>query len=186
MNAGSSAATGEGIVLTGWSNSLPFSESNRSDLLLLEYSADGELLWTREYGGDTPDYGLEILTCSDGGFAVSGCAVTDLYQGWLLRTDSTGSVQEQGIHWPEEPVPVISVLSCPGRNGSLDVALSQGYPGIVEVAVIDMAGRIVLSKAAAGGQELSFEGLPAGVYSITAEAGGITSSTRAAVLGGNR
>ena len=183
VNAASAAATGEGMAVAGWTNDLPFSETDRSDLLLLEYSSQGDLLWTREYGGGTPDYGLSIGTCSDGGFMVSGCFSDYLYQGLLLRTDSTGSLEGQGIQGPDDTGRYLSVMSNPSLEGTITVDLvREPAPGI-SVLVIDMTGRTV-ARTMANSCTVSFHGLPAGVYTVVALGGESVYRVSAAVLGG--
>lgn len=184
INAAGLALTGEGIAVAGWSNSLPFSEVNRSDLILCEFSEEGQLLWSVLHGGDNPDYGLQIGGCPDGGLLVSGCTVGDLYDGWVLRVDSTGSQEPQGING-EEPVPLhaVSVLASPSSNGSIRVTL-QGFRELPEtVRLLDMAGRTVEEKTYSGGI-LEFSRLPAGVYTVFAQDGEASVSARAVVTGG--
>ncbi len=61
--------------------------------MLCRFSESGELLWSVNHGTPSTDYGLSLTGVSDGGFAVSGCVTEDLYQGWVLRTDSLGSIE---------------------------------------------------------------------------------------------
>ena len=184
MNASSTTSTGQGMVMTGWTNSLPFSESNRADLLMAEFSSDGDLLWTREYGGGTPDYGLSVNTCSDGGFIVSGCFCGELYNGLLLRTDSTGSIEAQGISDQSTPARFLWVQSNPSRDGVLGVLVGNVPPEGVQVSVMDMAGRVVRNTHACSGN-VTFHGLPSGSYVVLANNGNTTCRTSAVILGGS-
>ena len=55
--------------------------------------ADGNIMWSRTYGGEGSDIGHCILQMPDGGFVLAGHAASfggELYNFWLLRTDSNG------------------------------------------------------------------------------------------------
>jgi hypothetical protein len=64
-----------------------------SDIYLIKVSADGDLVWTKMYGGIRNDYGYSVIQTTDGGFVVTG--VTHSYgQGgadiYVVRTDFNG------------------------------------------------------------------------------------------------
>ena len=42
------------------------------DIYLIKLSNLGDTAWTRTYGGDSTEYGYDLLLTSDGGFVVTG------------------------------------------------------------------------------------------------------------------
>ena len=63
-------------------------------ILLLRLDADGQLLWTRTYGGERSSSGHGVSSESDGGFIVSGAIRSengDTSDVYLLRVDSDGN-----------------------------------------------------------------------------------------------
>jgi len=176
--AGRSWETGTGLVplpggdfaVCGWTNSIPVSESNRSDLSIWRFSDSGELLWTRTHGTVCADYGLSVSSVSDGGLLVSGCVTETLYQGWLLKTDSLGFVGSQGVE--ESPGGEFSavLLANPVVSGFISFALNCTEPGIVEVIMYDTAGRSVAmftTSVVTGENLLNLSScVPTGVYCV--------------------
>lgn len=129
------------VITVGWTNSLPISESNRSDLFLTKTGANGEEIWTREYGTSSTDYGLNVSPVSDGGFVVAGSVTEGLYKGWVLKTDSLGLLESQGIENSEFENIVAEVLVNPSTHISLVV-----NSGVVEegsVSLFDLSGRLL-------------------------------------------
>ena len=185
LNASAADITAEGVVLSGWTNDLALSESNRSDLLIAEFSAEGQLLWTREYGGSTVDYGLEVETCTDGGFLVSGCFAAGYYDGLLMRTDSLGTLDGMGLEEETPSGPVVSVMSNPSRGNTIRVSIENRAPMETEVRILDIAGRTVRVSVAESGH-LTFAGLPPGIYMVVATSEGEQASVSVAVTGGDR
>ncbi len=168
ISASAADATGEGMVVTGWTNDLPMSEVNRSDMLLAEFSLEGDLLWTMIHGGNTVDYGLDVTTCTDGGFAVSGCFAEELYNGLVLRTDSLGTLDGMGMEEHGSVHPLVSVLQNPSSCNTINVVLA-GNPGTeVSVSLVDLAGRVVRRTSAARESGVSFYGVPPGIYLLQA------------------
>lgn len=179
-----------GFTAAGWSNSIPPSEVNRSDLLLFRYSDTGELVWSRLIGEGTPDYGIGIEPASENDLLVSGCTVDGLYNGWAMRTDSTGSLEPQGVQEEASCELTVSLLSSPAYGGRLSVGIVSGISGIMSVRVMDMSGRIVAVKTVnhciSDTSFLDFSGLPSGVYTVIVASDAAAASVRAVVLGGGR
>ena len=163
-----------GFALCGWTNSLPFSESDRSDLMLCKFT----------------DYGLCLTGVSDGGFAVSGCVTEDLYQGWVLKTDSLGNIEPQGIEYTENIAFSIHQLSNPITDGNLSFLVNAPVSGIFKICIYDMAGRrvTVLNTAVAQGENAINHSisLPSGIYTVLVSNGLSESVFRSVVLGGSR
>jgi hypothetical protein len=182
------ALPGGDFAVCGWTNSISPSESNRSDLFISRFSDNGGLLWTRRHGTVSTDYGLSVSPVSDGGLIVSGCVTETLYQGWLLKTDSLGCVEVQGVQnsLPGEfsAVP----LNNPSVSGFLCFAVNCVEPGTVKVAMYDMYGRAVsvFSMPVVSGRNSvnAPATVPAGVYSVRVSSGLNESVFRTVVCGG--
>ncbi len=110
---GSGAETARSIIATrdGGLAILGFSESTDGDLLgkaiavndywLLKLDAVGNREWTRTYGGSKDDRGQAVVELSDGGYAITGYAMSDdgdgssnegFHDNWVLRLDATGEI----------------------------------------------------------------------------------------------
>ncbi|RKZ04301.1 hypothetical protein DRQ25_17160 [Candidatus Fermentibacteria bacterium] len=179
-----------GFALCGWTNSLPFSESDRSDLMLCRFNENGELLWNVTHGTPSTDYGLSLTGVSDGGFAVSGCVTEDLYQGWVLKTDSLGSIQPQGIEYTEDAGFSVHQLSNPISDGNMSFRVNTSVSRQLEICIYDMAGRRVtmLNTSAAPGESTINQvlTLPCGIYTVRISDGISELMFRSVVLGGSR
>ena len=76
------------------------------DVCLLRLDSDGQLLWSRTYGGPGRDIGRSVVQASDGGFLVSGltesfgAGESDTY---LIRTDSGGDTLWTGTYGAAGP-----------------------------------------------------------------------------------
>ncbi len=176
-----------GFVVCGWTNSLPLSESNRSDMILSEFDENGQITWSRTHGTLSTDYGLSIAAVSDGGFVVSGCVTQEFYQGWLLKTDSLGMMEPQGVDnsqsisfdvWPEVN---------PVRSTFLSLAVTTDVCRELDIRIYDITGRVVerLPATVSSGNSivtLPFA-LPEGVYSVRVQSEGDELVFRTVVCG---
>lgn len=78
-------------IMAGYSASF---NNGFNDMLLMKTTTSGALLWSKWFGGSSPDIAYFVNTCSDGGFILTGSTAsfgngnTDVY---LLRTDSDGN-----------------------------------------------------------------------------------------------
>lgn len=81
-----------GFAITGWTTSFG---AGGADILLVRMDANGNLLWSRTYGGPNDEYGYSIVELSTGGFAITGdtnsfgAGASDV---WLLRTNADGNL----------------------------------------------------------------------------------------------
>ncbi len=73
-----------------------------SDFWVLRLNANGELLWSRTFGGSGDDRGNDIISTSDGGFAVVGFSRSqdgDSSQNagfqdyWIVKLSATGQIE---------------------------------------------------------------------------------------------
>jgi hypothetical protein len=83
--------TDDGFVLTGTTKNIsPFSGSN---VWLVKTDANGDLVWSRSYGGSNDETCRAVLQTADGGYVLAGDTRSfgDLgFDFWLLKTDSAG------------------------------------------------------------------------------------------------
>lgn len=64
-----------------------------SKICLIKTDLNGNLLWTRLYGGSVGQYGYSVATTIDGGYIVAGSTNSfgeGSYDVYLIRTDATG------------------------------------------------------------------------------------------------
>lgn len=111
---GSGEDTGQAIIQTsdggyailGFSNSidgdLQFKTTEVNDYWLLKLDADGNLEWTKTYGGSKDDRGQSLVETTDGGYALTGYAMSDdgdgslnngFHDNWVLKLDATGTIE---------------------------------------------------------------------------------------------
>lgn len=66
---------------------------NHSDFYLLKVNSNGELLWSKTFGGSGYEFGYSVNETIDGGLIISGvngsCAVE--YEIYLIKTDENGN-----------------------------------------------------------------------------------------------
>jgi hypothetical protein len=82
----------DGYAVTGYTEN---TADESEDLLLVRLDPNGEVLWSRTYGGAGTDNGWSVTETEDGGFAVAGFTDSQGAGGmdvWLLRTDSEGNL----------------------------------------------------------------------------------------------
>jgi hypothetical protein len=83
-----------GYIITG-ETALP---SAPSDLFVLKCNANGDSMWIRTYGGNSPDGPESMIKMYDGGFAIcghTGSYGAGSYDVWVLRMSGETGVQEQ-------------------------------------------------------------------------------------------
>ncbi|MFX0555952.1 hypothetical protein ACOCEA_04100 [Maribacter sp. CXY002] len=111
---GSGEDTGQAIVQTtdggyailGFSNStdgdLQHKTAEVNDYWLLKLDADGNLEWTKTYGGSKDDRGQSLVQTFDGGYALTGYAMSDdgdgslnngFHDNWILKLDASGTIE---------------------------------------------------------------------------------------------
>lgn len=99
------ATTDGGFAVLGFSNStdgdLASKELAVNDYWLLKFDADGELQWSKTYGGSKDDRGQSLVQTQDGGFAMTGYAMSDdgdaslnkgFHDNWIIKVDAQGTL----------------------------------------------------------------------------------------------
>ncbi|QBA65461.1 hypothetical protein [Muriicola soli] len=116
-----------GYAIFGYTNStdgdLDSKTTNVNDYWLVRLDADGILLWSRTYGGSKDDRGQAVIETSDGGFAITGYAMSDdgdasnnegFHDNWILKLDTQGNVE-----WEQS-------FGFSGHDHSYDLVESEG------------------------------------------------------------
>ena len=94
-----------GYAILGMTNSvdgdLGFKNLPVNDYWLVKLDANGGLEWQKTYGGSKDDQGQQVIQTSDGGYAITGYAMSDdgdgsnnegFHDNWILRLDASGSI----------------------------------------------------------------------------------------------
>ena len=92
-----------GYAILGMTNSvdgdLDFKTLPVNDYWLVKLDANGDLEWQKTYGGSKDDQGQQVIQTSDGGYAITGYAMSDdgdgsnnegFHDNWILRLDAFG------------------------------------------------------------------------------------------------
>jgi len=122
-----------------------------SDVYLLKTDANGDVLWSRTYGGRGEDMAYSIQQTPDGGYIIAGVTSSfgagggDVY---LLKTDANGltSVEEK------RPISIPDNFHLTQNfpnpfNSSTTVVYSIPKATNVELSIYDIRGRLVRNLA---------------------------------------
>ena len=94
-----------GFAVLGYSNSTDGDLAGKTmavnDFWLLKLDSEGDLQWSRTYGGSKDDKGQSVIQTLDGGYAIVGYAMSDdgdgsnnegFHDNWILKLDSSGNI----------------------------------------------------------------------------------------------
>nr|WP_299385936.1 hypothetical protein [Allomuricauda sp.] len=97
--------TDGGYAILGFTNSfdgdLVGKTTNVNDYWLLKLDEEGNLRWSKTYGGSKDDRGQSVIQTTDGGYAIVGYAMSDdgdgsnnegFHDNWILRLDNAGNI----------------------------------------------------------------------------------------------
>lgn len=111
---GSGAETAQAIIATmdggyavlGYSNSmdgdLVGKTTNVNDYWLLKLDAEGNMEWNKTFGGSKDDRGQSLAQTNDGGYILTGYAMSDdgdgsnnegFHDNWILKLDGSGNLE---------------------------------------------------------------------------------------------
>lgn len=95
-----------GYAMLGFSNSIDGDLMHKTiavnDYWLLKLDALGNLQWSKTYGGSKDDRGQSLVQTIDGGFALTGYAMSDdgdgsnnegFHDNWILKLDTQGNIE---------------------------------------------------------------------------------------------
>ncbi|MFK7811954.1 MAG: hypothetical protein AB8B59_05635 [Maribacter sp.] len=95
-----------GYAVLGFSNSIDGDLEGKTiavnDYWLLKLDVDGNLQWTKTYGGSKDDRGQSLVQTKDGGYALTGYAMSSdgdgsvnngFHDNWLLKLDASGNIE---------------------------------------------------------------------------------------------
>ncbi|WP_373519959.1 hypothetical protein, partial [Pricia sp.] len=100
------ATSDGGYAVLGFSNSIDGDLTDKTtevnDYWLLKLDANGELEWNKTYGGSKDDRGQSLVQTNDGGYAVTGYAMSDdgdgsnnegFHDNWIVKLDAEGTIE---------------------------------------------------------------------------------------------
>lgn len=95
-----------GYAILGYTNStdgdLVDKTSEVNDYWLLKLDIDGNLQWSKTYGGSMDDRGQSVVQTMDGGYVITGYAMSSdgdgsnnqgFHDNWIVKLDATGNIQ---------------------------------------------------------------------------------------------
>ncbi len=133
-----------GYAILGHTNSFPtgvninqniFEALGEKDILLYNIDENGNLIWSRTYGGADRDKGVGVKYNNDNGFSISAFTTSPYFGNvdasfdpLFIKTDSVGIV---GCQMSSPPLQQINVNTIPSDAGSIQsVTVSTDIPSI--------------------------------------------------------
>ncbi|WP_430410582.1 hypothetical protein [Kordia sp.] len=117
--------------------------SEQNDYWVTRLDTDGNILWSKTYGGSADDRGEAIKATSDGGFIITGYSRSSdedvsinngFYDQWIVKLDASGSIQwEQtfGFSGSDQAFDIIQTNDGGYfTTGFLDITASSGQGNI--------------------------------------------------------
>jgi hypothetical protein len=144
--------SGGGFIMTGWTQS--YGGSDR-DVWLVRTDEFGNHLWNKTFGGDEGDYGMSVIECSGGGFAVAGYTSSfgpGSSDMWLIRTDASGNHLWNQTYGGISGDQAQAVLECSGGGFALAGYTSSYGAGYADFWLIrtDASGTLQWSQTYGG------------------------------------
>ncbi|MFO7949398.1 MAG: T9SS type A sorting domain-containing protein [Candidatus Fermentibacteraceae bacterium] len=185
-------ALDDGFLLCGYTRSYLGGESDLGDGWMVRTYQDGSLCWSEVHGSGGTDYLWSVLSCEDGGFALTGSSTLE-GNGQLLalRVDSLGQIPPSATNGTNAAASgslSLEVAANPVRAGGTMVLDVDAGDGQGRLEVYDGSGRLMAAGLVSGRETLSISSdargrrLPAGVYLLRLTASGRSVCRRAALL----
>ena len=135
----------------------------QEDIWLTKYNSNGELIWSKTYGGSEDDYGYSVLENADGSLVVAGYSGSSdgdvasnmgMHDFLILKTDSQGNLiwsKSNGFMSHDHAYKII-----PTRNGGYFSAGYVDYAGLGKnsIGVLHGVGEFYGQKLDANGTVL--------------------------------
>lgn len=113
--------------------------STDADFWVVKLSPEGQIIWSKTYGGSDDERAMKIINTNDGGFAVIGYSRSNdgdvsfnngFYDYWLIKLDASGNLQWEKTHgYPGNDQGQSLIQTSDGGyflTGFLDVSASNG------------------------------------------------------------
>lgn len=94
------------LAVFGYTNSVDGDITDKTlqenDYWLIKMTPEGEILWSKTYGGSGDDKGQEVIETSDGGFAIVGYSMSSdgdgsnnegFHDNWILKLNTSGEIE---------------------------------------------------------------------------------------------
>lgn len=137
------ATTDGGFAALGYSQSVDGDITDNSEQVnmywLIKTDSDGNIQWSRTYGGSDDDRAEHIIQTNDGGYALAGYTTsTDgditqnagFYDHWIVKLDAIGDIQWERSYGFTGSDQLFSIIQTSDggyfTGGFLDVSASQG------------------------------------------------------------
>ncbi|WP_046758967.1 hypothetical protein [Kordia jejudonensis] len=117
--------------------------SEQNDYWVTRLDADGNILWSKTYGGSADDRGEAIESTSDGGFIITGYSRSadedvntnnGFYDQWIVKLDAGGNIQwEQSLGFSGSDQAFDIIQTSDGgyfTTGFLDITASGGQGNV--------------------------------------------------------
>lgn len=117
--------------------------SEQNDYWVTRLDADGNILWSKTYGGTADDRGEAIKNTTDGGFIITGYSRSadedvstnnGFYDQWIVKLDAAGSIQwEQSFGFSGSDQAFDIIQTSDGgyfTTGFLDITASGGQGNV--------------------------------------------------------
>ncbi len=130
-----------GYIITGWTESYG---AGCSDVYLIKTDKNGDILWTRTYGGTDYDKGSSIQITADSGYIISGW--TKSYgnsneNAYLIKTDKNGDTLWTRVYGGSDNDWFMSIESA-GNNDYIAVGATESFgSGDFDVFLIRLNNR---------------------------------------------
>ncbi len=121
-------------IISGTTNSFGF---GGNDAFLMKIDINGSVKWFHTYGGNTDDFGYDVVKTPDYGCALTGRRSSNTFGGddvYLIKTDSSGNSNcDFGIYFPN--IFDISNLQAINLNMATFSNTSEANPNLTEITV---------------------------------------------------
>jgi hypothetical protein len=141
-----------GFIISGYTKSTGAGES---DAWLLKTDSNGDTLWTKVFGGETWDWGEDVLQTDDGGYLlIVRCYSFGAgnYDAWIIKTDARGDTLWTKF-WGEELGEWLTCIQQTTEGGYIFAGRTMSFDAKGEDAWVvrsDSSGEILWMKTYGG------------------------------------